>query len=36
LRYIDAVEIITGEPFSPNLDPNPVARIAHALGLKQA
>jgi phosphoribosylaminoimidazole-succinocarboxamide synthase len=35
LRYIDAVEIITGEPFVPDLDPDPVTRIAKNLGLER-
>ncbi len=33
LRYIDAVEMITGMPFTPNLERDPVARIAKNLGL---
>jgi phosphoribosylaminoimidazole-succinocarboxamide synthase len=33
LRYAEAVELITGSPFVPNLDRDPVARIAKALGL---
>ena len=36
LRYIDAVEIITGSPFVPDLDPDPAARIAKNLGLRQS
>ncbi|HEY6557229.1 MAG TPA: phosphoribosylaminoimidazolesuccinocarboxamide synthase [Polyangiaceae bacterium] len=36
LRYIDAVEIITGEPFIPDLNPDPAQRIAKNLGLRRA
>jgi phosphoribosylaminoimidazole-succinocarboxamide synthase len=34
LRYIHAVETITGAPFQPNLDPDPLSRIRRNLGLK--
>jgi phosphoribosylaminoimidazole-succinocarboxamide synthase len=33
LRYMDAVEMITAAPFVPNLDRDPVGRVARALGL---
>jgi phosphoribosylaminoimidazole-succinocarboxamide synthase len=32
-RYVEAVEQITGEPFVPDLDPDPIARIARNLKL---
>ena len=33
LRYAEAVEQITGEPFVPDLDPDPLGRIKRNLGI---